>query len=336
MSVRYHVRRGVLGPDYACRTGKDRALPTCPSIPGEGIDAAIGELLLEVVTPVALDVTLSVQQQVQAQIDEADELRRHHLERHRHEAELARRRFMQVDPDNRLVAATLEADLNEKLHALEASREEYERRRQEDRLVVDESARARIHALANDFPRLWRDPKTSDRDRKRMVRLIIEDVTLRKEQDDIAVDVRLKGGATRSLRVPSPLAAWEERRRDQQVVSLIAGLLETHADGEIASILNERHLVSGTGRPFDARRVGKIRRAYGLGTRQQRLRAAGLLTLEELAQRLGVSQWTVKKRRAAGTLPVRAQRVDDNDRFRYEDPSRTATDHPEPTPVVTA
>lgn len=85
---------------------------------------------------------------------------------------------MNVDPQNRLVADTLEADWNQKLHALDDAQQEYEQRRQQDRHVFNQEQRAAILALAQDFPRLWRDPATEDCDWKRMIRLLVKDVTM--------------------------------------------------------------------------------------------------------------------------------------------------------------
>jgi hypothetical protein len=114
MTVRYQVRRSHLEPHYVCqRYGIEHAEPICQSVPGAGLDQAIGELLIEVVTPVALEVTLSVQQELQSRVEEADRLRRSQVERARYEAQLAERRYRHVDPANRLVADSLEADWNQ-------------------------------------------------------------------------------------------------------------------------------------------------------------------------------------------------------------------------------
>ena len=88
----------------------DDPQPICQWISGKAVDEAVGELLLEIVTPVAIEVTLAVQQELQARLDEVERLRKEQVERARYEAELAQRRYMRVDPDNRLVADTLEAD----------------------------------------------------------------------------------------------------------------------------------------------------------------------------------------------------------------------------------
>jgi DNA invertase Pin-like site-specific DNA recombinase len=325
MSVRYQGSRERPKPYYVCKgAGNTQSWPSCQSIPGVEIDRAIGELLLEAMTPVALEVALAMQAELEARIDEADALRFKQVERARYEADLARGRFMQVDPNHRLVADSLEADWNEKLRELGRVREHYERRREEDRLVLDEENRARIRNLATDFPRLWRDPKTPDRERKRMARLLIEDATLVKGQQ-LVVHVRFSGGAARSFALPRPLSATETRRLAQEVVTEIDRLLDRHTDGEVAEILNERGFVSGTGKRFDARRVQVIRRAYGLANRAKRLRAQGLLTLEELADRLGLHKETVKRHRREGRLQLRCYPVDDDNRFMYEDPDARHT-----------
>lgn len=321
MSVRYHVRRGSVSPDYVCAGMRSTlATPTCQAISGADIDRAMGALLIAVITPVALEVTLAVEQELRVRADEADGLRRKQVDRARYEAELARRRYMHVDPDNRLVAEALEGEWNNRLRALATAQEEYERRREADPLTLDAQLRARVLALARDFPRLWRDPSTPDRERKRMARLILEDVTLLKGAD-VAVQVRFKGGATRSLTVPRAKASWEERQTRQEVVRLIDRLLDEHTDGEVAAILNARGLVSGTGKPFSGDRVATVRRAYRLKDRGTRLRDAGLLSLDEIAETLGVNTWVIKSRRLKGQLPIGSHRVDDQGQYMYEQPA---------------
>jgi DNA invertase Pin-like site-specific DNA recombinase len=128
MSVHYHQRRGTLVPDYRCiRENIHRSRPQCQTIPGQRIDETISRLLLDTVTPLALEVALTVQAELEGRAEEADQLRKSHVERARHHAELARRRYLAVDPDNRLVATTLEADWNDKLRQLNAAQDDYRR-----------------------------------------------------------------------------------------------------------------------------------------------------------------------------------------------------------------
>jgi hypothetical protein len=169
MTVRYHSRRGHLSPDYVCqREGIEHAEPICQHVPASNIDEAVGAILVEAVTPVTLEVALAVQQELQSRLEEADRLRQQQVERSRYEAELARRRYLRVDPDNRLVADSFEADWNAKLKMLAEAQELCERQREHDRKVIDDQQQAAILSLASSFPRLWRDPSTPDRERKRM------------------------------------------------------------------------------------------------------------------------------------------------------------------------
>ena len=114
MTVRYHSRHGRLCPEYICqREGIEHAEAVCQRVPGAGVDQAIGVMLVDAINPVALEVTLAVQRELQSRFDEADRLRHAQVERAQYESELAQRRYMRVDPDNRLVADSLEAHWNE-------------------------------------------------------------------------------------------------------------------------------------------------------------------------------------------------------------------------------
>ena len=161
MTLRYHLRQGRQIPDYLCQGERIRtAQPVCQQMPGAAIDRAISELLITAMTPLALEVALAVQEELQGRLDEADRLRHKKVEQARYETDLARRRYLHVDPANRLVADSLEADWNEKLRPLSDAQAEYERQRENDRLSLSDEHRARIGALATDFPRLWQDPNT--------------------------------------------------------------------------------------------------------------------------------------------------------------------------------
>ena len=303
MSVRYYVRHGQTVPEYVCqRETIEQGASPCQRLIGAEIDRAVGELLVQTVTPLALEVTLAVQEELRSRAGEADDLRRQAVERARYEAELAQRRYLQVDPGNRLVAASLEADWNAKLRTLAEAEEEHERRRAADDRLLDERQQEQILALASDFPRLWNDPQVPQRERKRMVRLLLEDVTLLRGEEIVA-NVRFRGGATRSLRLPLPLNAAELRKVDAAVVAEVDRLLDEHTDAEIVEILNARGLRPGVAERFSLRILYTLRRAYGLEDRYTRLRRQGLHTLEEIAELLGAHPSTVKSWAQAGRIP---------------------------------
>ena len=318
MTVRYATYHGRPVPEYTCqKEGIEHGRPICQRILGRDLDEAIGRILVEAVTPLALEVTLSVQEELNRRAEEVDRLRRQQVERARYEAELAERRYLRVDPDNRLVAGALEADWNQKLRALTEAQEEYEKQCKADQLKLNEEERTKILALAADFPRLWQDPNTPDRERKRMARLILEDVTLVRGEE-ITAHIRFKGGATRTLVLPLPLSAIELRKTKPNVVEEIDRLLDYHTEDEIAAILNERGLRSGCGRPFDRLTVRYVRYTYGLRDRFTRLRAAGMLTEQEMASRLDIAVATLKTWRRHGLL--RAFRYNCNGEYLYEPP----------------
>src|SRR5260370_21536609 len=173
----------------------------CMVIPRANVDAAVSNLLLEAVSPVALEVSLAVQQEMLARLEEVDRLRLKQVERARYEANTAQRRYMQVQPENRLVADTLEAEWNHKLHMLEEAKLEYERQRSLDRQVLDEEKRGKIMALGSDFPRLCNHPRHPLREKKRMVALMIEDVTLTRGTE-ITAHVRFHGRLPTTITVP--------------------------------------------------------------------------------------------------------------------------------------
>ena len=301
MTIRYHVRRGQRVPEYCCQAaGIQRAERICQRIVGGDLDRAIGDLLVESMTPLALEVALSVQDELAARAEEADRLRHQQVERARYESEQAQRRYLRVDPDNRLVAASLEAEWNHKLRALTAAQEDYDRQRAADTLI-DDARRQQVLALATDFPRLWRDSATPDRERKRMVRLLIEDVTLLRG-DELVANVRLRGGATRTLRLCRPKPAVDLRKLDPAIVAEVDRLLDDHTDSEIAEALNGTGHQPPVGDAFSIWIIWKIRKAHGLESRFERLRRQGMLTLEEMAETLGVHPCTVKARAARGQL----------------------------------
>jgi hypothetical protein len=182
MTVRYHQRGGQrIVPDYVCqKAAANRGAPVCQRFLGRDLDAAVAELLLESVTPEAAAMTLAIQDELLAQAEAAERLRQLNVQRAQYEADLAQRRYNRVDPANRLVADVLEAEWNARLRALAEAREAAEAQRQQDKRRLSAAERVALQAVPADFARVWRDARTTDRDRKRLVRLLVEDVTVEK------------------------------------------------------------------------------------------------------------------------------------------------------------
>ena len=156
--------------------------------------------------------------------------------------------------------------------------------------------------LVTDLPAIWDDPATPARERKRIARLLLTDVTVTRTRDTITAHIRLPAGQHHTLTMPIPPTAAQLRKTPAAAVTAIDELLDRHTHAQIAGILNDRGLTSGEGRPFHRLIIRNIRDDYGLRSREQRLRDAGMLTLTELASRLGVPAKTVKIWHHAGLI----------------------------------
>ena len=303
MTLRYYQRKqGTrLYPEYLCQKEQieEAGDELCQQVLGAGLDAAIAELLLAQLTPLAVESSMQIYEELHIQAQEAQRLRDQQVERVRYAAELAQRRFLRVDPENRLVADVLEADWNARLRELAQVQEEAKLQNEAEQRKLSALERQAIADLIEDFPRVWNDARTSDRDRKRMVRLLLEDVTLLKDEV-ITAQVRLKGGATQTITIPLS----HGRRSAPQVIELIDQLLDEFTDAEVAEQLNQRGWRTYGGKLFHARRVLSLRRDYHLKDHGTRLRERGLLSAEEAAKAYGVCQQTIMSWGRAGLLPM--------------------------------
>ena len=319
MTIRYkYQHQGRLDPVYLCQRHRiERWESSCQYIPGATIDEAISKLLLESVTPLTLEVALQVQKELENRFNEADKLRKQQVERAEYEANLARRRFMKVDPDNRLVADTLEAEWNVKLRDLQDANDYYETHRHRESEKLKQEQQKEILKLAKDFPRLWNNPKTPAREKKRMIRFLIEDVTMTRGKD-ILLCVRFKGGATKTMSLPLPLKGWQHNVTDPEIVEIVDELTTSHTYSEIATILNERGYTSGQGHRFDRDLVKGITHSNKLKTRFARLRATGKLSANEVASLLGVTVATVRRR--GKTSSIKTYPYNDRNGCLYEHP----------------
>lgn len=316
MTVRYNTDHGHPTPVYVCqRRGIETATPVCQYLSGTQIDQAVTQLVLEAVTPASLQVALEVFEELRIRQAEVDRLRRAQVDRAREEAELAQRQYMLARPENRLVVDSLERRWNEALTALAQAEEEYRRLNDSQPGALRENDRALIEALSSDLPRVWNDPRTSARDRKRMLQLLIEDVTLVKK-DEIQINIRWKAGAITSIELPLPLAAPDLVRTPAEIVELVRAMATEMTDAQIAQVLNARCLRTGKKNPFSRLIVRHIRHTYSIASYAQHLRSQGWLTAPEMAARMNVHPATAKRFANEGVL--HAVRASDNGLVLFE------------------
>jgi DNA invertase Pin-like site-specific DNA recombinase len=303
--TRYAARRGRLEAWYVCdRAHGYRGEPNCQSIAGPPIDKAIGMLIAEQMTPAAVELALEIRREIEARYEESDRLRCRAIERAQIEADLAQRRFMLVDPNNRLVADTLEGEWNEKLRVLAKTREDRDLAREQDQLILDEAIRERLIAMTMDFNKLWADPDTPNRERKRLLAHIIEDVTLTKvpAEGTTKIHVRFKGGKTQTLTTTNPKSSAQQVKTQPSIVELVDKLLDKLIYPEIAELLNQQgYRPGGSARRgrgddrFTALRVAYLVHRYGLRSRYDRLRDRGMLSKREAAARLNIHETTLTR-----------------------------------------
>jgi len=331
--ARYAARRGRLDVWYVCdRAHSKDGEPSCQTINGAPVDAAIGALVAEKMTPAAVELALEIRREIEARHEEADRLRSRTVERAQQTADLAQRRFMMVDPGNRLVADTLEREWNEKLRILAQAQDAREQGRQQDRLVINGTVRRRLAAMTADFKTIWADPDTPNRERKRLLAYVIEDATLIKHsKDTTTIHVRFKGGKTETLTAQNPKSFAQQLKTSPQVVALIDKLLDEHTYPEIADQLNAQGFrPAGKIRPgradsrFTALRVSYLAKTYKLRPRFDRLRDRGLLTPREAAARLKIHELTLVAWANAGIITRHAYEAQ---AYLYEMPSKLPVKH---------
>jgi DNA invertase Pin-like site-specific DNA recombinase len=301
--ARYAARRGRLDTWYVCDGAYSKdGEPSCQAIAGAPVDAAMSALIAEKMTPAAVELALEIRREIEARHEEADRLRSRAVERAQIAVDLAQRRFMMVDPSNRLVADTLEREWNEKLRALAKTQEERAQGMQQDRLVLDGTIRKRLITMTTDFKTVWADAHTPNRERKRLLAYVIEDATLIKhpEAGTTTIHVRFKGGKTETITVQNPKSSAQQAKTSPQVIALVDKLLDEHTYPQIADRLNAQGFQPGglvrLGRAqprYTALRVSYVVNTYGLRSRFDRLRKQGLLTKREAAARLKISTHTL-------------------------------------------
>lgn len=296
MTIRYHMKNCQPSPDYVCqREGIKHNQTICQSIIGEHIDKAIEEMIINMMNPVTLEVCMAVQKELEQRWLESDQLWQQQLDRARYESELARRRYMKVDPDNRLVASGLEADWNDKLRYLNNLYDEYDSYSKQKINVITNEQKEKLLELSKNFALIWYSSNTPMKERKRMLRLLIADITLKKTKYNIEVHVLCAGGQIKSLLLPLPKNAFEIRKTSPDIIKVIIELTNRHTDLEIAEILNTQGYKPSCSDTFNVRIVKGLRHQYKIKSYYDKLLEKGLLTAGELAISLNLSTATIYK-----------------------------------------
>jgi hypothetical protein len=259
-----HYRGRNSTPGYHC-AGKDIVDGRgqyCLTIGGLAIEQAVANAFLEAVTPAAVEATMLSVQQLQANHDAALSQWRLEVERARYQAERAERQYRTVEPENRLVARGLETEWEKRLRDLAAAEAELRRREQQRPNPLGPEQLNRIQILGSDIRQVWNAPAITDRDRKELLRTLLEEVILDlKRAEGIAhLTLRWRGGASTLLDVPVPRFRPMGPRTDEDTISLLRRLAALYPDEVIAGILNRQDRKTATGERFIANHVGNLPR----------------------------------------------------------------------------
>jgi len=160
--------------------------------------------------------------------------------------------------------------------------------------TISEHQQQRIHALTHDLPALWHDPSTPMRERKRLIRLLVTDITLIRSSEHITAHVRLPGGQQHTLTVPRPRTAAELHTTPDQTLALIDELMAEHTFDEAVTVLNEQNVLTGWGKPYKVASLRALCRTRHIPSLRDRLQTAGMLTLAQIAHDLGAAPTTIK------------------------------------------
>ena len=259
-----HYRGRNSAPGYHC-AGKDLVNGRgvyCLNVGGMVIEQAVANAFLEAVTPAALEATMLSVQQLQANHDAALSQWRLEVERTRYEAHRAERRYRNVEPENRLVARGLETEWENRLRDLAAAEAELRRREQQRPNPIGPEQLERIQMLGSDIRQVWTAPAITDRDRKELLRALLEEVilNLKRAEGHAHLTLRWRGGAITVLDVPVPRFKPMGPRTDEDTISLLRRLAALYPDEVIAGIFNRQDRKTATGERFTANQVGSLRR----------------------------------------------------------------------------
>ena len=303
-----HYRGRNSTPGYHC-SGKDLVDGRgvyCLNVGGLAIEQAVTQAFLEAVTPAAVEAMRLTVEQLRANHDAALSQWRLEVERTRYEAERAQRRYQAVDPENRLVARGLETEWESRLRDLAAAEAELRRREQQRPSTLSPERLQQIRMLGSDIRRVWTATTTTDRDRKELLRTLLEEVALnlKRAEGRAHPTLRWRGGAITLLDVPVPRFKPMGPRTGEDTISLLRRLAALYPDGVIAGILNRQERKTATGERFTANQVGSLRRYRNIPRFQPPAEPPGgeLVTIRKAAQILGMNTSSIHRWLADGFI----------------------------------
>jgi DNA invertase Pin-like site-specific DNA recombinase/uncharacterized protein YndB with AHSA1/START domain len=288
-------------PAYHCagNTIANGRAEYCLRVGGKQIDAAVARVFLAALAPAGLEAALVTAQHVETEQDAVVAQVTLQVERARYEAQRAERRYRAVDPDNRLVARGLEAEWEKRLQELQSAEADLTRRQADKRRVLSAEERAQILALGKDVERVWSAPSTTDRDRKELLRTLVEEVIVdvNRELENAHLVLRWRGSLVTDLNVHLPRSKPAPIRTNEDTVELVRRLAAHYPDALIAGILNRQGKTTAKGMRFTANRVSSLRTHWDIPCFKpsQGQQQGEVVSIERAAEILNMAPSTVHR-----------------------------------------
>ena len=307
LRTRYHGNHST--PGYYCRPGNfvDGSVTNCLNlVGGVQINKAVADAFLTALTPAGLNAAIVAAQKLEDNHDAALAQWRLEVEQKSYVAERAERRYRAVEPENRLVARGLEAELEQSLRELEKAQAELSRRERQQPRSLTSHERQRVQSMGTDLKRVWCSPTTTDRDKKELLRTLVEEVivVVKRTEFRAQLTMRWHGGAITELDVPLPWSRPSPPCTDEDTIDLIRRLAELYQDETIAGILNHQGRKTARGKRFTANHVGHLRRYRKIPSfKPPSVQPAGEpVTIAEAAKILDVTPSSIRRWLADGFI----------------------------------
>ena len=307
MSVRY-TGTGGIRPLYECVGRWEHGnKATCSSVPTESLDHAVSEKILSIMKPSELEISLKVMRSIHDTNRLSEKQWLLAVERAQYEADRAERQFMLADPENRLVVRSLESNWNQKLKELEKAKQDHAIYVSKKAWVPSEKEEQDILDLAQKIPEIWNAPTSTPKEKKRIIRILIDDITVLAEKrcSDFSIGIRFRSGKCEQLSLKKNLPYGDRRKHTDNTISKIRELAATMDDHEIADQLNQDGLTTPEGKVFTYAGVHWIRYKHDISGPYQRNRTG--ISVAEAATLLNISTGKVYYGISTGKIPARKQ-----------------------------
>ena len=294
MTIRYAVNNAIM-PTYECNGRKRQGLTGCScfAFRADIVDPLIEEKLIEVLKPANISIAINALGEIEKRNASLDKHWQMNIQRCEYQADIAQRRFEQVDPANRLVAASLEKSWNQELEKLCLATSEYQQYQLKKEAEYPSHKRKEIVALAKEIPTLWAKT-TNIKDKKRIVRLLISDITVTKDRQTktLLLNVRWQAGPLQQIEVILPPNAPDKTRYPQAMVEKVRTLTMQYGDDKkTISILNQQGIMSATGKPFTMDMIRWIRFKHNI--KMPLLKSEDELTVSQVRAIFNISRHMV-------------------------------------------